>query len=400
MNIVRRVAFLSEHASPLAPLGGEDAGGQNVYIDELSRSLAQRGYAVDVFTRRDAPELPDVVDLAPGVRVVHLTAGPPRSLGKDALWPLMPRFRDAFLQFDAAQDGRYDVIHGNFWMSGWVATELRRRLAVPAVQIFHALGKTKLRHQGANDTSPARRIEVELDVVRKIDRVIAVCPSEQDELIQDYEADSRKIGVVPLAVNTQTFRPMPQAEARARIGFTSYGGPLVVYVGRVIPRKDIGNIVRAIALLERRRVEGYPATESPVNLLIVGGETPAPDPVATPEIGELQRLASELGVAHLVHFAGRHQPEELRYFYSAGDVAVTTPWYEPFGLTPLEAMACGRPVVGSAVGGIPFTVRDGETGCLVPPRNPEAACRSAALATCASGPTPPDGPCRAHLRSA
>lgn len=107
-------------------------------------------------------------------------------------------------------------------------------------------------------------------------------------------------------------------------------------------------------------------------LLVVGGETVEPDPEATPEIGELQRLASQLGVAEQVRFIGKRQANELRYYYGASDVMVTTPWYEPFGLTPLEAMACGRPVIGSAVGGLPFTIKDGKTGLLVPPRDPAA----------------------------
>jgi hypothetical protein len=133
----------------------------------------------------------------------------------------------------------------------------------------------------------------------------------------------------------------------------------------MMPRKDVRNVVRALAALERRGVAPLPL------LLVVGGATAAPDPAATPEIGELQRLATDLGIADRLRCTGQRQPEELRFFYGAGDVAVTTPWYEPFGLTPLEAMACGRPVVGSAVGGIAFTVADGVTGFLVPPRHPE-----------------------------
>jgi glycosyltransferase involved in cell wall biosynthesis len=167
---------------------------------------------------------------------------------------------------------------------------------------------------------------------------------------------------------------------------------IVVYVGRMLPRKDVRNVVRAVALLARRwNMEGgrreaeegcFRLPSSAFRLLLVGGETREPDPATTPEIGELQRLAAELGIADRVHFAGKQQQDVLRYFYSAGDVAVTTPWYEPFGLTPLEAMACGRPVIGSAVGGITYTIADGETGFLVPPRDPEAlaACLQRLLA--------------------
>jgi glycosyltransferase involved in cell wall biosynthesis len=263
----------------------------------------------------------------------------------------------------------YDLIHGNFWMSGWVASELGRSIGSPVVQLFHALGTTKRRYQGAADTSPPDRIAVERQLVREIDRVIATCPAEERILVREYDADSARLSMIPLAVDTQRFQPMAQSEARRQIeADIPAGGPLVVYVGRLLPRKDIRNVVRALALLNRET----PAGAAPVRLMIVGGDGRTPDPNATPEIGELCRLADDLGVRQFVHFTGKRQQEELRAYYAAGDVVVTTPWYEPFGLTPLEAMACGRPVIGSAVGGITFTVRDGETGLLVPPRDPAA----------------------------
>jgi glycosyltransferase involved in cell wall biosynthesis len=380
MDRPRRIAFLSEHASPLALLGGEDAGGQNVYVDEVSRNLGRLGYAVDVFTRRDDPDVPDVVDWAPGVRVVHLAAGPRQHLPKDQIWPFMPAFRAALLRFMAHDGARYDLLHGNFWMSGWVAASVRRHLAIPAVQIFHAMGKTKQRHQGAADTSPTERIDVELSVVRAVERLIAQCPSERAELIDDYGADPRKVVVIPSAVDVETFRPVPRDEARRALGLDTHE-LIVVYVGRMVPRKDVRNVVRAVARLTRQADRVCPPLP-PVQLLLVGGETREPDPARTPEIGELQRLAAALGIADRVRFAGKQQQDVLRYFYSAGDVAVTTPWYEPFGLTPVEAMACGRPVIGAAVGGITYTIADGETGFLVPPRDPEAlaACLQRLLA--------------------
>ena len=359
-----RIALLSEHASPLALFGGTDAGGQNVYVDQVGRNLGRLGCRVDVFTRRDDPDAPEAVALAPGVRVVHLTAGPPRFLPKDELWPLMPAFRDACLDFLLRDGVRYDVVHGNFWMSGWVAVELGRRLDLPVVQIFHAMGKTKQLHQGSADTSPPDRIAVELDVIGRVDRLIAQCPSERAELVDDYGAEPDKVVVIPSAVDTELFRPLPRDEARRRVGLDP-DDLVVVYVGRMLPRKDVRSLVRAVALLGQR-------TRLSVRLLLVGGDSPDPDPVATPEIGELQRLAAQLGIAERLHFAGQRQPAVLRHYYGAGDVVVTVPLYEPFGLTPLEAMACGRPVIGSAVGGITSTVRDGVTGYLVPPRDPEA----------------------------
>jgi D-inositol-3-phosphate glycosyltransferase len=358
------IAFLSEHASPMALRGSADAGGQNVYVDEVARGLGRLGHRVDVFTRRDDAALPEIVEWSSGVRIVHLAAGAPEPILKDDLWPLMPTFRDAFLSFARRDGTRYDLVHGNFWMSGWVATELRHALGLPVVQIFHATGKTKRLHQGAADTSPDGRIAVEEAIVRGVDRLIAQCPAERDELVDDYGADPARVATIPSAVNTQLFRPTRRDDARRWLGLDPTA-PIVVYVGRMLPRKDVRNVVRAIAILAHRH-------DLPVRLLIVGGERTEPDPIATPEIGILSGLAENLGIADRLIFTGKRQPEELRWYYGAGDVAVTTPWYEPFGLTPLEGMACGRPVVGAAVGGIAYTIADGETGFLVPPRDPEA----------------------------
>jgi len=359
-----RIAFISEHANPLATLGGADAGGQNVYVDEVSRNLARQGYVVDVFARRDNPDTPEITRWAPGVRVVSLLAGPVQPRPKDELWPFMPEFQDSLLRFMELDETHYDLIHGNFWMSGWVATELRNRLNIPFVQIFHAMGKTKRRYQKKVDTSPGDRIKIELHVIRKADRIIAQCPNERSELVNDYGADPGKIVIIPSAINIRIFKPVDRNEARRRIGL-SPEEKVIVYVGRMLPRKDIRNIVRALDLLVRQNERVKNAPTPSVTLLVVGGESVEPDPKATPEIGELQKLAAELGIADRVRFIGSRPPNELRYYYSAGDVAVTTPWYEPFGLTPLEAMACGRPVIGSAVGGITYTIKDGETGFLV-----------------------------------
>lgn len=358
-----RIALFSEHASPLAVLGSTDAGGQNVYVDQLSRNLGALGHRVDVFTRRDDRALPEVVASNPGVRVIHLRAGPAARLSKDALWPYMPELRDSFYRFNARDGASYDALHGNFWMSGWVVGELRHRLGIPAVQIFHALGKTKQRHQGVADTSPTERIAVETATVRGLDRLIAQCPAERAELLDDYGADPARVAVVPSAVNTELFRPVPQAEARRQIGIEG-DAPTMVYVGRLLPRKDVRNVVRALALLRQGGVAA--------RLLVVGGDSREPNAAITPEIGVLRELAAELGVAAHVQMVGSRQPEELCSYYSAGDVVVTTPWYEPFGLTPLEGQACGRPVIGAAVGGISFTIADGQTGSLVPPRDPAA----------------------------
>lgn len=359
----RRIAMISEHASPVAVLGAADSGGQNVYVDELSRHLGGLGFAVDVFTRWTAPDQPAVLHWAPNVRVIPVRAGAAASIFRDDLWPIMPAFRDAVLRQLRDSGARYDLVHGHFWMSGWVATEMKRMLGLPVVQLFHATGLTKRRHQGADDTSPPHRIAVERAIIRLADRVIAQCPEEHRELVDGYGGDPARIPIVPAAVNTRRFRPVDQAAARGALGLDR-DDRIILSLGRILPRKDIRNVLHALALLDDMR----PA----VKLLVVGGDSERPEPALTPELGVLRALAAELNVLDRVIFTGRRQPDLLWLYYGAADVMVTTPWYEPFGLTPLEAMACARPVIGSDVGGIRFTVQPEVTGYLVPRRDPAA----------------------------
>jgi D-inositol-3-phosphate glycosyltransferase len=359
----RRIALISEHASPLGALGGADAGGQNVYVAHVARRLAAAGYEVDIFTRRDSAHLDAVVDVEPGVRVVHVPAGPAEFIAKEQLLPHMAAFADWMERFCSTEQ-RYDLVHANFWMSGLVALRLKEALGLPFVVTFHALGRIRRRYQGEADGFPNERFAIEDAVVAAADRVIAECPQDQEDLINLYNADPARLAVVPCGFAPDEFGPISKELARVSLGLAP-DERIVVQVGRMVPRKGVDNAIRGFARLLRDH--GVAA-----RMLIVGGESDDPDPALTPEIGRLQQIARDEGVEQAVIFTGRRDHDALRYYYGAADVFVTTPWYEPFGITPVEAMACGTPVVGANVGGIKFSVRDGETGYLVPPDNPGA----------------------------
>jgi glycosyltransferase involved in cell wall biosynthesis len=360
---VNRIAVISEHASPACPLGSVDSGGQNVYVGELARALGASGHAVDVFTRRDDPDLPEVVEWTKGVRLVHVPAGPAAAVPKEEMLPFMPPFRDFMLHFTRRERIRYDLVHANFWMSGWVAAELRRELGLPFVATFHALGRVRRFHQREADRFPEERIAIEQRIVAEADRVIAECPQDEQDLMELYGADPARIAIVPCGFDPSEMWPVQRSLARFAIGIDPHDR-IVLQLGRLVPRKGIDNVIEALARVRRRRPFG-------ARLLVVGGahEDARNDP--SPELARLRGVANDEGVADAVTFVGRRCRDVLKYFYSAADVFVTTPWYEPFGITPLEAMACGTPVVGANVGGIKFSVVDGETGYLVPPKDPE-----------------------------
>jgi D-inositol-3-phosphate glycosyltransferase len=366
--MTKHIAIISEHASPLGTFGGIDSGGQNVYVGQTARHLAALGYQVDIFTRRDSMDLPEVMLWHYGIRLIHVPAGPPEAVPKEQLLPYMgdfTRFMVAFARREQRQNQGYHLVHANFWMSALVADQVKQHLGIPYVVTFHALGKVRRQHQGKADGFPDDRFAIETQVVQTADGLIAECPQDRDDLIKLYGADASKIHIVPCGVDLGEFWPIPKTQARATLGLPA-DAPVVLQLGRMVPRKGVDTVIRAMALLAKQRLSPH--------LVVVGGESATPDPDKTPEIGRLQALASELGLRDNITFVGQRGREVLKYFYSAADMFVTTPWYEPFGITPLESMACGTPVIGSNVGGIKFTVRDGETGYLVAPKSPEQVC--------------------------
>jgi glycosyltransferase involved in cell wall biosynthesis len=365
-----RIAIVSEHASPLALIGSVDSGGQNIYVAHVARQLARIGHQVDVFTRQDSLLMPQVVHWRRNLRVVHVPAGPAEHVPKERLLEHMDAFGDWMGEFFTAEERPYDVVHANFFMSGSACLRARQYADFPLVTTFHALGLVRRRHQGASDGFPDERFEIERRLMRESDRVIAECPQDKLDMLELYDAEAERIDVVPCGFDPDEFAPQDPRIARERLGWPQ-DEFIVLQLGRMVRRKGVENVVRAVAALKRRRVKA--------RLCVVGGESEVPDPAATPEIGRLMAVAEGLGVADRVRFIGRRGRDELPVHYAASDVFVTTPWYEPFGITPVEAMACARPVIGSAVGGIKATVVDGETGFLVPPEDPEALADRLAL---------------------
>jgi D-inositol-3-phosphate glycosyltransferase len=343
-----KIAMVSEHASPLAVLGGADAGGQNVHVAALSEALARRGAEVVVHTRRDDPALAARVEAAPGVTVEHVDAGPAAPIPKDDLLPHMDEF--AARLWRSFQADPPDVVHAHFWMSGRAALAAARPLGIPVVQTFHALGVVKRRHQKARDTSPPTRLQEEAILAREVDRIVATCSDEVFELVR-MGADLRRVTVVPCGVDLRLFRADGPAAPRRS------GAARLLVVSRLVERKGIGDVVTALA--------GIPGAE-----LVVAGGPPAAELDRDPEARRLTALAERAGVAGRVRLLGRVGRGELPALYRSADLVVNVPWYEPFGIVPLEAMACGVPVVASAVGGLVDSVVDGVTGVHVPPRRP------------------------------
>jgi D-inositol-3-phosphate glycosyltransferase len=349
--------MLSVHTCPLAALGGKETGGMNVYVRELARELSRMGVAADVFTRSQNAAIPRVVALAERARVIHLPAGPEAPMRRERIHAHLQQFVAGVEAWRDAADIDYDLVHGNYWLSGVVGLTLRERWRVPLVQMFHTLGRLKNGAGVAAEREPALRIAEEHAIVAGADRLVAANVIERGHLVAQYDADPTKIATIPCGVDTALFAPGGAEAARTALGLP--GGPLLLYVGRIAPIKGLETLLDALGCL---RGAGHPA-----RLIVVGGET---DERPGGHETELRQRAVRLGLGNAVTFVGAQPQERLREYYVAADVTVLPSYYESFGMVALEAMACGSAVIASRVGGLQTTVRDGVTGLLVSEGDP------------------------------
>ncbi|HEY2831579.1 MAG TPA: D-inositol-3-phosphate glycosyltransferase [Sporichthyaceae bacterium] len=360
----RRVATISVHTSPLDQPGTGDAGGMNVYVVEVARRLAQAGIEVEVFTRTTSSDLPPVVELAPGLSVRHVSAGPFEGLAKEDLPGRLCAFTAGVLRAEATREpGHYDLVHSHYWLSGQVGWLAAQRWGTPLVHSMHTLAKVKNASLAAGDVAEPRSRELgEADVVAAADRLIANTEEEAAALVELYAADPHRVDVVPPGVDLSVFAPGHRTAARAQLGLPA-DAQVILFAGRLQPLKAPDVVLRAVAAL----VNGDTERRARTVLAVVGG--PSGSGLAEPEA--LQKLAGELGISDVVRFASPVPQGELAVWYRAADVTVVPSHSESFGLVAVESQACGTPVVAAAVGGLRTAVADGQSGLLVVGHDPD-----------------------------
>lgn len=360
---IRRVAVLSAHTSPLEQPGSGDAGGMNVYVLELAKQLAARGVAVEVFTRATSSQQPDVVELAAGITVRHVSAGPFEGLSKQDLPAQLCSFvRDVLRTEVENGPGYFDLIHSHYWLSGQVGTVASERWNVPLVHSMHTMAKVKNASMASGDSAePLGRIVGEEEVVRLAARLGANTDFEAQQLIDLYDADPRKVAVIHPGVDLGVFVAGREDDARAALGI-SPEAKVVTFAGRIQPLKAPDVLLRAVAILLSRQ----PHLRASLVVPIVGGVsgTGLAHPTA------LAELAAELGIADVVRFVPTVSQRTLADWYAASTVVCVPSYNESFGLVAIEAQACGAPVVAARVGGLSTTVADGVSGILVDGHDP------------------------------
>ncbi|WP_211225606.1 D-inositol-3-phosphate glycosyltransferase [Amycolatopsis nigrescens] len=371
----RRVAVLSVHTSPLEQPGTGDAGGMNVYISQTAVEMARRGVQVEVFTRATSSDQPPVAELAPGVLVRHVPAGPFEPLGRDELPAQLCAFTSGVLRAEAFHEpGYYDLIHSHYWLSGQVGWLARDRWGVPLVHTAHTLAKVKNAALAEGDTpEPRTRVIGEEQVVSEADRLIANTAVEARQLVGLYDADPRAVHTVSPGVDLDRFTPGSQVAARTALGLPQ-DAVVLAFAGRIQPLKAPDVLLHAAAGLLR----DSPELASRLVVLIVGG----PSGTGLEQPQALRELAVSLGIEPQTRFLPPQPGAALVNVFRAADVVAVPSYNESFGLVALEAQACGTPVVAAEVGGLPVAVAHGVSGLLVPshePRDWTAALGSVAL---------------------
>jgi D-inositol-3-phosphate glycosyltransferase len=349
----RRVAMITMHTSPLATPGLGDAGGLNVYVAELARRLGERGLKVDVYTRRDTPDVPDIVEVHEHTRVIHLTAGPAEYVAKEAL----PSLTDEFSAELESHLDQHDLIHSHYWLSGQVGLQVKRSQRIPLVHTMHTMARVK--NSNLSRDQPVEsdiREQGEAAIVRLADVLTANTPDEAAELRSHYRARTEQIMIVPPGVDLHTFHPCNQPKSRAQFG-VAQDIQVILFVGRIEPLKAPDVLIKAVAELTRRD----PGRRERLQLIIIGGPSGSN--------GEWSRtlgpLAIDHGIEDMVDFRPHSARSELFRWYCVSNVVAVPSYNESFGLVALEAQACGRPVVATDVGGLRHTVRDHYSGLLV-----------------------------------
>ncbi|MHB9033556.1 MAG: glycosyltransferase [Anaerolineae bacterium] len=370
-----RIAMLSVHTSPLAALGGKETGGMNVYIREVCRALARQGWLIDIYTRAQ-DDGPQVVDgqPAPGCRTINIQAGPRGPMDRREVFSVLPEFTRNLLAFSRENRLEYALIHSHYWLSGWVANELRQEWSIPVIQMFHTLGKMKdATAQNSAQREARNRSRIEQHIMEVVDRIVAATPLDRLQMLNNYKVKEAKIAVIPCGVNLDLFHPIPRQQARAEVGVPQ-DKRLLVFVGRLDPVKGLKYLLQALCELDKSE----PAIVQNLCLAIIGGDRESHLQALNEDVDCISQL-KDVGLENMVLFYGPQAQERLPAYYSAAEICVMPSLYESFGMVALEAMACGTPVIASRVGGLTFTVRDGETGFLVPERNPKALAEKISL---------------------
>ncbi len=364
-----RILMISDHADPLAKIGTKETGGQNVYVFNIANMLAKLGVQIDVYTRWDRATKQEVVEVRPNFRVIRVKAGPKSYMPRDDFLRVTDEFARGIKQRIEREKIQYDSIFSHYWFSGIIGLDIAYTYNLPLAHVYHSIGQ--MRYEALQDGQPGAaanylffrtRADWERRIAQESTSIISTSPIERDDIVRLFEVPPEKITIIPVGVDTVQFKPYDKRAIRKRLGLP-VDNPLILYAGRLEWRKGIGTLMQAMHELSKQW--------SDIGLYIIGGgSTKTSKRLDSDELTRLHAIIKELGIKNRVHFLGAKPQTHMAMYYAAADACAVPSYYEPFGIVPIEAMACGTPVVASRTGGMQYTVEDGATGHLVMPRCP------------------------------
>jgi D-inositol-3-phosphate glycosyltransferase len=365
-NMRSKIATLMVHTSPLDQAGIGDAGGMNVYVVESAKKMAQAGVSVDIFTRANHPDLPESVEIAEGVTVKHLVAGPFGGLSKEELPSQLGALTSAFMNYQKQiPNDYYSLLHSHYWISGQLGWMVSERTGIPLIHTMHTTAKVKNLNLADNEKpEPQTRAIGEEQVVKASTGLIANTDAEAASLVSLYDACPDNVFVVAPGVDLQRFSPgIGKAAARVKLNIAP-DAIMLTFVGRIQPHKGPDVLLRAAAEM----VTHSPHLRAKLAVVIMGGASGS----GVNELEKLKVLAKFLKIEDVTHFVDPVSRQELPNWYRASDLVCVPSYSESFGLVALEAQACGTPVVATAIGGLRTAVSDGISGSLVDGHDPKA----------------------------
>lgn len=342
----KRLAVISYHTCPISDETDAEIGGMNIYVLELSKALAKKGYYLDIFTRSQDEKSPLVVQVNEQVRVIHVPAGPQEPKSKKEIEQNIPEFLEHFYAFVEKENISYQIVSCHYFLSGIAGLDIKKKLGIPLVITFHTLGLMKnLVARSDEERESKERIETELLLVREADQVIATGERDAQYIQYLYDGDPEKIVVLTPGVNLTLFQPKDKIAAKRVIGANTQE-KLILFVGRIEPLKGVDVLLYALKIL----LSSHHGLK--VCVWIVGGDISKDTEDWPKELKKLADIREVLNIHTSVKFVGRKEQEELPPYYNAADLMVMPSHYESFGITAVEAMACGVPVITTDVTGV------------------------------------------------
>jgi mannosylfructose-phosphate synthase len=365
MNI-KRIAMLSTHgyfdAEP--QLGRTDTGGQVVYVLELSKALTKQGIEVDIFTRwfDKSKEMIELLPSYPNLRIIRIPGGPWKFVPKEEIYDFLQELSDNLIDFIQQNKLEYDLFHGHYVDAGLVAVRVARALGKPVYFTAHSLGAWK--RQLMNGFSEkmeekyqfAKRIEEELNVFQAVNGQTATTKAQLQIMESLYGFRSENTTIIPPGVDIEAFHP---GEPTENLGLQE---DYIFCLSRIDENKGHELLLKAFDLVRRDLSEIH---------LVIGGGSPRPKPRERQLLNRMKEMIDEKEMRERVHIVGYIPDEKLKSFYQQARIFVLPSTFEPFGMTALEAIACGTPTIVSKFAGVSEFLHDHTDSIVTNPTDTE-----------------------------